>query len=78
MRSCDVEEFVLLGDVEIQGGTGQPRGPRRGAAQGFGPDGADQGSAASGRTGAGPTGSTESVTFSAFQTRFITATRSAI
>ena len=40
--AADLEQLVLFGDVEVQRDAGQAVGPRRGAAQRLGPDGADQ------------------------------------
>ena len=74
-----VEQLVLLDHVEVQRGARHSVGPGRGAADGLGPDAADR--AAAGHRpapAAGPTGSTESVSFSPAHTRFITATRSAM
>lgn len=77
-RPGDVEQLGLPGQIQVQCRAGHAVGPGRRIPDGLGPDGADLQGRPPACTGGGPTGNTDSVTFSPAQTRFITATRSAI
>ncbi|OOK78771.1 trkA-N domain protein [Mycobacterium kansasii] len=76
--ASNVVELVLPGDVEVEGCSCEPVGPCGGAAKGLWPDCPDEQRRAAGLHRRRPIGRRDSVIFSPAQTRFMTATRSAM